>query len=149
MSKKKGCKNKGQSSHPLYKTWEGMKTRCYNPNKANYHKYGGRGIFVCDEWKDDFFQFISDMGDKPAPHYQLDRENNDEGYNPTNCRWVEPKTNINNRRNSVSVSINNKEYTLGELSEEYHIKLMTINTRYHKGIRGKDLIKPPRKRSTK
>ena len=75
-----------------------MKQRCYNPNYDYYSAYGGRGIKVCDEWKNDFTQFYKDMGDVPFKGAELDRIDNDDDYKPSNCRWVTHKDNTNNRR---------------------------------------------------
>ena len=68
-SKSCGCLNKvshskkhGMTGTLIYNKWKGMKQRCYNSNYDFYRAYGGRGIKVCDEWKDDFMQFYKDMG---------------------------------------------------------------------------------------
>jgi hypothetical protein len=84
--------------HPLYQTWAGMKTRCYNPKAANYENYGGRGITVCDRWRDDFWAFVADMGSKPAKGVSLDRRDGDGCYEPSNCRWATASEQNRNRR---------------------------------------------------
>ena len=75
-----------------------MKQRCYNPNVPTYHHYGGRGITVCDEWKDDFEMFVFHMGEKPSPKHTLDRVDNDHIYCPENCRWATQSEQVNNSR---------------------------------------------------
>ena len=104
-SKSCGCLNKvshskkhGMTGTLIYNKWKGMKQRCYNSNYDFYSAYGGRGIKVCDEWKDDFMQFYKDMGDVPFEGAELDRINNDDDYKPSNCRWVSHEENSNNRR---------------------------------------------------
>ena len=63
----------------------GMIRRCYNPRYKNYHRYGGRGIFVCKEWLDSFENFYKDMGKAPDGS-SIDRINNNDGYYKENCR---------------------------------------------------------------
>lgn len=85
------------SKHPYYRTWRGIIDRCTNPNSRDYGAYGGRGIGVCDRWKNDFYKFVSDMGEKPTKSHSIDRVNNNEGYSPENCRWATKSTQSKNR----------------------------------------------------
>lgn len=71
-----------------YRAWQYMKTRCYNKNRLDYKNYGGRGIKVCPEWKDNFDQFLADVGYAPGPEYSLDRIDCDKNYQPGNVRWA-------------------------------------------------------------
>lgn len=89
----------GKSYDPLYIVWCGMIYRCTNPNHHSYKNYGGRGVSVCDEWKDNpncFIDWSISHGWKPG--LQLDRINNSEGYRPENCHFVTPRINCNNTR---------------------------------------------------
>lgn len=78
--------------------WSSMKQRCLNKNNKSYSNYGGRGITICEEWKDSFATFLKDMGKKPFKDAQIDRINNDGNYEPSNCRWTTREINHMNRR---------------------------------------------------
>lgn len=84
-------------SHLLYKTWEHMVARCYRPTHSRYKYYGGRGIKVCDSWRNDFWTFVADMGPRPEG-LTLDRKENDGDYEPSNCRWATMSEQNSNRR---------------------------------------------------
>lgn len=90
----------GMEGSTEYATWLGMKGRCYNKNNHKYHRYGARGIYVCDEWKNSFSKFFADMGPRP-PGLQLDRINNDGPYSKENCRWVTREENSRNRSDNT------------------------------------------------
>jgi len=116
----------------LYKVWSSMIQRCTNHRNAKYPEYGGRGISVCDRWMD-FDLFYLDMGDKPFPDAQLDRINNDKGYEPGNVRWVSRKENQRNRRANHQLTFNGATKCLVEWEEETGIKANTILTRIRRG----------------
>jgi hypothetical protein len=93
------CGQHSITSHPEHNVWRSMIQRCKNPNAESYPDYGGRGIKVCDEWKD-FEKFFSDMEARPSSKHTLDRINNDGNYEEGNCRWVTRyEQNNNTRRN--------------------------------------------------
>ena len=94
----------GGSHTRLYRVWAHMKQRCYNSNSNAYIHYGGRGIKICDEWKDDFSSFqkwaLENGYDEKAEWHKctIDRIDVDGDYEPTNCRWVDMHTQLLNRR---------------------------------------------------
>lgn len=86
---------------PEYYTWSAMIQRCTNPKTTGYHNYGGRGISVCQEWKDSFMAFFKHMGNRPTPQHSIDRINNDGNYEPQNVQWATRREqNLNTRRSS-------------------------------------------------
>lgn len=88
----------------IYKCWDNMKNRCFNPHATGYKNWGGRGITVCDEWAksfDAFYEYVSKL-----PHFgeegrQLDRINNDGNYEPGNVRWATRREQTLNSRNCL------------------------------------------------
>lgn len=100
-------KGTGRISHhmsdtKLYKKWCGMKRRCYYTSHKSYKDYGGRGITVCDEWKNDFqafYDYVSKLPHFGEEGYSLDRINNNGNYEPENVRWTTQKEQCANRRN--------------------------------------------------
>lgn len=80
---------------PEYAAWGAMIQRCNNPKHPRYPLYGGRGIQVCERWLNSFENFYADLGPRPDG-YELDKIDNDKGYEPSNCRWV---TKLESRRN--------------------------------------------------
>ena len=93
----------GMSETPLYNIWRGMRSRCYLNTSGSYQDYGGRGIAVCEEWKDDFqafYDYVSQLPHFGEKGYSLDRINNDGNYEPGNVKWSTRKEQANNRRTS-------------------------------------------------
>lgn len=122
--------------HPLYRTWSNMKDRCYNPNNKNYKYYGGRGISVCEEWKESFIKFANDMGNKPSKEYSLERIDVNGNYEPKNCKWATVKEQSFNKRNTL-------KHNLKEISEKNNIPYITLYTRFiTNNISIEDILKP-------
>ena len=122
-----------QSGTRLYSIWQGMKERCYRKTSSCYKNWGGRGIDVCDEWRNDFavfYQWAIDNGYKK--NLTIDRIDNNAGYNPQNCRWVTIKEQCRNRRSNIDITIGNTTKTLTEWCEVFDLPYGTINARYHR-----------------
>ena len=98
-----------------------MIDRCENTRHSAYHRYGGRGIHVCDEWRNDFTAFAQYMGDRPNG-LSIDRINNDGNYEPGNCRWATSLEQGRNTSRNIFVTICGKYMCLTEACDVYGIK---------------------------
>jgi len=99
----------GMCESSEYSTWESMKKRCVNPNHKYFHNYGGRGIKVCERWRNSFENFYADMGPKPDPRLTLERIDNNGNYEPSNCCWATRAEQRSNTRNSGKYKRNGVE----------------------------------------
>ena len=108
-----------------YTAWTGMFQRCTNPNQIGYKYYGGRGITVCERWKN-FDNFLEDMGKRPSNNFSLDRIDTSLGYFKENCRWATPKEQARNRRDSVLITWNGMTKNLVDWAKEWNIAWSTF-----------------------
>lgn len=112
----------GKSGTKIHKTWKGIKQRCLNPKNPNFPDYGGRGITICDSWKNSFEEFYKFMGEPPSPDHSIDRIDNDKGYEPGNVRWETNLEQVRNRRISVFIEMDGRRHlkkTCDELGVNY------------------------------
>lgn len=123
----------GLCRHPLYTTWTNIVFRCTGRTAPDYANYGGRGITICPEWRHDFPRFLADIGERPFPGHQLDRIDNDKGYEPGNVRWVTPKTQQNNKRTNRRLTHSGRTQTLTQWAHELGMKSQTIEARMRRG----------------
>lgn len=125
----------GREKTKEYKTWVGMKQRCSNPKNPAWSNYGGRGIKVCDRWRDSFEAFLEDVGKAPVDDRkcQLDRIENDGNYEPGNVRWTDAKTNGRNKRTNRMVEHEGRMVTMAEKCEALGIKQSVVQGRLHWG----------------
>lgn len=91
----------GKSFTPVHNIWRAAKDRCHNPRQKKYHLYGGRGIFMCEEWRNDFTAFEEHLGPRPSPKHSVDRIDNERGYEPGNIRWATQTEQVRNSRRWV------------------------------------------------
>lgn len=120
-----------QSGKRIYNIWQGMKARCYNKNNARYHRYGGRGITICEEWKDDFSAFYEwSINNGYSEDLTIDRIDNNKNYSPENCRWSNNEEQCNNRDTNINITIGNATKTLMQWCEIFELDYKTIYARY-------------------
>ena len=121
----------GKSKTKLYYVWASMIQRCENENNNGFLRYGGRGIHVCNEWKD--FSKFNDwaMSSGYREGLSIDRIDNTSGYSPENCRWVDSFIQSNNRRCNILISRCGETHTLAEWAKIKKLPYKTILKRYH------------------
>lgn len=122
----------GKSKTQIYQIWAGIISRCCNPNIPNYCDYGGRGITVCDRWRNSFEKFYSDMGDRPRG-MSIERIDNDSVYSPENCKWATRAEQSRNRRNNRHLTLNGQTRCLSEWSKITGLHPITITSRLNRG----------------
>ena len=117
----------------IYRIWTKMNCRCYNSNSQYFKNYGGRGIIICDKWKDfeNFYDWAMNNG------YQddltIDRIDVNGNYEPSNCRWITRKAQNNNKTNNHIIIYNDIQYTLSQISDLLNLKSSTIRARLKRG----------------
>ena len=117
----------------LRKTWRSMKDRCFNPKNARYPRYGARGITVCEDWMsfDSFKKWAMESG--YTDDLTIDRVDNDGDYCPENCRWVDMKTQCNNRSTNHLLTLDGRTQTISEWARELGIPPGVIFQRKRNG----------------
>jgi hypothetical protein len=134
QSKKRNTKH-GQSKTRLFNIWQGMKNRCYLKSDKHYQWYGARGIRVCKEWQNNFETFwgwaVSNGYEKDK---SIDRIDNNGNYEPSNCRWVDHKTQCRNRRSNLLINIDGQIKPLIEWCEIKGFNYKLAWGRYRRGI---------------
>ena len=121
-----------RSASPEYNAWlnmvrrSGTKYSCSTKTRKNYRD---RGIFVCAQWEESFETFLSDMGHRPSLKHSIDRIDNDNGYEPSNCRWATKSDQLRNTRRNVILEFNGLTKCLSDWADEYSIKRATLHSR--------------------
>ncbi len=137
----------GMSGSPEYNAWANMIARCYNPKTVTYPHYGGRGITICQPWRESFAAFLADMGKRPGPGYSIERKKNGEGYNPQNCCWATRVTQANNSRKNRFITHDNRTLTVAQWSAETGISYAVLYQRFRHGWPAVEIITTPVTRS--
>jgi hypothetical protein len=133
----------GRSRTTVYRTWQGMISRCYNPKNPAFHHYGGRGIGVCSRWKDSFENFLSDMGERPSRNHSIERKNVNGNYAPDNCIWATSREQSRNKRNNKFITINNETLPLIDWCERHGVPYLRTLKRLGRGWNPKDALNIP------
>lgn len=124
----------GLRNTPLYVTWANMKQRCYNPNDTHYKWYGGRGVTVCDEWRNDFKAFYDwALANGYRDGLTIDRIDYDKNYSPDNCRFITMSKQQRNKSSNKLISFNGEIMSVQEWAEKLNIKPSTLRARFNKG----------------
>lgn len=131
-----GCKHResarnrstkhGLCGTPLHNAWKNMMQRCENPHDKQYRLYGGRGVRICENWHNfEYFKnWALDNGYEVG--LTIDRRNNNEGYDPDNCRWVSQVTQQNNRRNNHRIEYCGENRTIAEWARLFNVNYKTL-----------------------
>ncbi len=130
---RKGRREAGYK-HPLYRLWRRTTYKCHHPEAIGYAYYGGRGITVCDEWRESFDAFkdyIESLGLRP-PNYSLDRIDVNKGYEPGNVRWANSTTQARNRTSNTLLELNGEIHPIEEWGDRLGISSNTISHRLNK-----------------
>ena len=130
----------GLSYTPEYRAWQQMRLRCTDPEHAAWADYGGRGITVCERWLESVEAFVEDMGQKPDLEHELDRIDNNRGYEPGNCRWATRKENDRNRRSNRHLEFRGERKTIAEWCEALGLRRDTVGKRLASGWSVEDAL---------
>ena len=128
---------------PEYYVWIGVKTRCLNKKEAGYKHYGGRGILICDRWKDSFDNFLHDMGKRPSPKHSIERLDVNGNYEPGNCVWATKSQQVLNTRANKRYTHDGITLTIIEWENRVGLSRNSLRVRVERGWSFEDAIRIP------
>lgn len=149
MPRRTDYESHGESRTRLYRVWQNIHKRCTCETDEKYHRYGGRGITLCDEWKNSFVAFKNWAyangynANAPKGVCTIDRIDNSKGYSPENCRWVGRSEQQNNRRSNHLLTIDGEIHTIAEWSRISGNTFNLIWQRLADGWNEKDAVFKP------
>lgn len=127
---------------PIYRKYQSIIDRCCRPTNHAWHNYGGRGITICDRWRNSFDAFLEDMG-FPPPNMSLERIDNNKGYSPENCRWATSKEQGRNTRNNHFLEHNGNKKCITEWAELLGVTPQAIHYRLRNGYSILEALEKP------
>lgn len=147
----RSCGNRrahSKSHDQTYAIWNAMIQRCHNPKHASYDRYGGRGIIVCDRWRQSYDAFLDDVGERPSTLHSIDRIDNAGNYEPGNVRWATSLQQSRNTRRSIVVFYQGQRMSLREAYDMANspVAYGTVWLRLKNGMSVEDAIHTPRLR---
>jgi hypothetical protein len=144
---KHGGSSGGKSDE--YKIWSGIVRRCENVNSRAYKNYGGRGIGICDRWRNGnggrsgYELFLADVGPRPSRNHSIDRIDVDKGYHPGNVRWADWHTQMRNTRKTRYVEYDGQKLAASEAAQKYGVPYASLLQRLNAGWSAERALKQP------
>lgn len=142
MTYERKWRHHSKETRPTYASWYDMRTRCLDPEDPQFSLYGGRGISICERWRDDYDAFYEDMGPRPAG-MTLERRDNNQGYSLSNCAWAPMTAQSRNRRSNRVVTIAGRAQPMQDWATEIGIDPRTLAYRLRKNFTEGKLLAPP------
>lgn len=123
----------GETGSRAFNVWRGMRERCSLSTHKSFHRYGGRGIRVCDRWEH-FELFFADMGPPPSDKHSIERTDSNGNYEPGNCVWADWRTQARNRCNNVFYEFNGRQLVIKDVAEASGVPEQTLYKRLRRGF---------------
>jgi hypothetical protein len=145
---KTSVRTHGRSHDSVYRTWRAMINRCENKNLEGYYLYGGKGVRVCERWRNSFEAFLEDMGEKPSPAHSIDRIDGSLDYSPDNCRWATKREQADNTSRNTHLTFQGETLNVTQWARKLGINPITLFWRLANGWSVEEILKTPARRNT-